>query len=63
MRIMETRVFLISLSKGESIEKAIERLKDEAYEIISYERIDQGGSTHCEQIWLVRAAMPWRKIV
>jgi len=51
------------LENNESIEKAIERLKDEAYEVISYERIDQGGSTHCEQIWLVRAAMPWRKIV
>ncbi len=63
MRIVETKEFLISLENNESIEKAIERLKDEAYEVISYERIDQGGSTHCEQIWLVRAAMPWRKIV
>lgn len=63
MMIIETKVFLISLGSNESIEQAIEKLKDEAYEIISYERIDQGGSTHCNQLWLVRVAMPWRKIV
>jgi len=63
MNIMETKTYLIYLAPNEKIDQAIERLKDEAYEIISYERIDQGGSTHCNQLWLVRVAMPWRKIV
>ncbi len=63
MLIVETKTFFVVLNPDENIEKAIERLKDEAYEIISYERIDYGGSTHCNQIWLIKTAMPWRKII
>ncbi len=63
MQIIETKIFTIFLGPHEKIEEAERRLEDLGYRIIDVERVDKGGSTHCQQQWEIKAILPWRKVI
>jgi len=63
MQIVETKIFTIFLDPHEKIEEAEQRLEELGYRIIDVERVDKGGSTHCQQQWEIKATLPWRRVI
>jgi len=63
MQITETKTFTVFLDPHETIEEAKSRLIDVGYRVLDVERVDEGGSIHCQQQWEIKVALPWSKIV
>lgn len=63
MQVVETKIFTVFVDPHESIEEAERRLEDLGYRVIDVERIDEGGSSHCQQQWEIKAILPWRKVI
>ena len=63
MQVMETKIFTVFVDPHESIEEAEKMLENLGYRVIETERIDKGGSTHCQQQWEIKVILPWRKVI